>query len=134
MIERPPCLLSREGEREFFLLPANKGKTFEVPGSVSGDVELEQLLVSLSLAPLSSFSKLVVRHAMAWMPSPLERPGGILLAFSRPNRPSLPSPLRIPRADFALKDAIMLQRYLQAPTPSCQPSPCLVASFQTRYT
>lgn len=82
-------------------VPVKKGKTLDAPGSVSGDVELEQLVTSLVLL---SFSKLVVDQAFACMPSPVGRPA----LSDLDERPSLPSPLRLPRADFALKDAIIL--------------------------
>lgn len=89
-------------------VPVKKGKTLEAPGSVSGDVELEQLLTSLVLL---SFSKLVVDQAFACIPSPVERPG---IDADLSNLPSLPSPLRLHRADFALKDSIMLPIPLRA--------------------
>lgn len=103
-------------------IPRKKGNTFAVPGSgsVSGDVELEQLSLPLP----SSFSKLIVCQAIACPPSPLERPGlpalRVAFAANRPSlpsplretpaiRPSFPSPFRLQRTDaFALKDSIMV--------------------------
>ncbi|CAN0529575.1 unnamed protein product, partial [Ectocarpus sp. 12 AP-2014] len=74
---------------------AKLGNTLEAPGSVSGEVELEQLFTHLLV--FCSFSKLIVRHALACIPSPVGRPNGMLAALSCLNRLSLPSPLRLPR-------------------------------------
>lgn len=86
-------------------VPVKNGNTLDAPGSVSGEVELEQLF--RSPLPPFSFSKLVVRHALACIPSPVSRPGGMLADFSSLHLASLPSPLRLPLADFTRKDASM---------------------------
>lgn len=122
---------------DMYNIPLKKGNTFEAPGSVSGDVELEPLFPSLLF---SSFSKLIVCHAIACVPSPLERPGGTLVgAANRPFpflpsplretlaiRPSFPSPFRLHRTDFARNDSIMLTTpaICECPTP-CPASLCL---------
>lgn len=107
-------------------IPVKKGKTLEAPGSVSGDVELEQLLMSLVLL---SFSKLVVDHAFACLPSPVERPGMDAARSNLADRPSLPSPLRFPRADFVMRDAIVRTAFPSVcPMFGCPSVPSLGAS------
>lgn len=97
-----------------FTLPLKKGNRSDVPGSVSGEVELDELFAAFG--DLTKFK--LEFHAAACAPCPARagtfgRFSLVLLFWTSEfclgkSLHSLPLPLRFPPPVFALKEAIIL--------------------------